>query len=376
MTKTGLVLTTCALFFCSIASHCFADSQEKASQLLDNYVRFLDRIRSLECRVEQGSSRIGDLAQAVAPKHILDSTGRLRFEPLNRVRWSEKTLQNGNEYNTEVLFDGDEYVNSSIDPNPLLGHAVYSFRKPSWTNALQALKISGSSFAFVFGFHHRDFLARDKGLVKLAGFMRSSGSLRIVNDSTNTATFEWVGSHHRIRIELSPENDFAARKIEYSLLKVPSRSEPRVVDKHVFEVQEFERVDGLSFPTVFRSARQLSEGIEFNGELRPAAKTITETRLSSVRLNVTFSNQDFKLETKIPNYTPVDMQDVQHLKFYWLDGKIVPATDEVAARLARDASLKRNGSRWGTARLLGSLGLIALCIVLGCFLKFGRQKRQ
>jgi hypothetical protein len=43
-----------------------------------------------------------------------------------------------------------------------------------------------------------------------------------------------------------------------------------------------------------------------------------------------FSEKDFEITMPIPNYTEVSMQEAPQIRYVWLDGEIVPYTDEVA----------------------------------------------
>ena len=48
-----------------------------------------------------------------------------------------------------------------------------------------------------------------------------------------------------------------------------------------------------------------------------------------------YTDKDFKIKKTIPNYTEVFTQDAIQIKHIWLDGRIVPLTDELALALAR-----------------------------------------
>ena len=58
-------------------------------------------------------------------------------------------------------------------------------------------------------------------------------------------------------------------------------------------------------------------------------------KLDQVFLPQALSENDFRISIKIPNGTPVAMQDVPQIDYVWLDGKPVVNTDEIALRIAR-----------------------------------------
>jgi hypothetical protein len=49
-----------------------------------------------------------------------------------------------------------------------------------------------------------------------------------------------------------------------------------------------------------------------------------------IKINTILSESDLKITEQIPNYTEVFMQDAPQIRDVWLDGEIVPYTDEVA----------------------------------------------
>jgi len=59
--------------------------------------------------------------------------------------------------------------------------------------------------------------------------------------------------------------------------------------------------------------------------------------MKNVDIDVSFSDPDFEISfiTEIPNGTPVFMKDAPHIEHIWLDGKVVPRTDEAMLAIAR-----------------------------------------
>jgi hypothetical protein len=65
--------------------------------------------------------------------------------------------------------------------------------------------------------------------------------------------------------------------------------------------------------------------------------TKSDITFSKVVFNKNFRDQDFEIGRliKIPNGTPVSMNDAPQIEYVWMDGEIVPKTDEVALAIAR-----------------------------------------
>ncbi|MCA9015084.1 MAG: hypothetical protein KDA77_07100, partial [Planctomycetaceae bacterium] len=71
-----------------------------------------------------------------------------------------------------------------------------------------------------------------------------------------------------------------------------------------------------------------------------------------------FTDNDFQIQSKVPNGLQVSMQDAQHLQYAWLDGKIVPKAD---ALKNTGGFYFKNGS--GTRWLLILNGMAILLLV-------------
>ncbi len=89
----------------------------------------------------------------------------------------------------------------------------------------------------------------------------------------------------------------------------------------------------------------------------PAVTFVAEINLSDIHLNA-LSDNDFQFQAKVPNGLEVHMQDARHLKYAWLDGKIVP---RVEALKSTDGFYFKNGS--GTRWLL-IVNVIAILLII------------
>jgi hypothetical protein len=184
-----------------------------------------------------------------------------------------------------------------------------------------------------------------------------------------------AGSQYRISIELSTNEGDAPRAIVYRPIKATSTNEPQVVDLLEFEALAFQKIDGISFPTVVKKVRRLSEGKGFDGELRRPSAVTSTTKFSSIKLNHDLQQADFKWQSEIPNYTAARMLDAEHLQFYWLDGKIVPATDLEAARIARLSAVDRMNTRTNWTKWVFGGALLLLLTGFAVVLQLIRKRK-
>lgn len=119
-----------------------------------------------------------------------------------------------------------------------------------------------------------------------------------------------------------------------------------------YSVLERQLIDGTFFPKNLEVRERYPAGmLDYSQESQKEQEKQLKDMGVSLKLpgrnisqsisfyNVNFVNnltsQDFSIDGKIPNGTPVSMQDAPQLQYVWLDGKIVPKTDEVALRIAR-----------------------------------------
>ena len=92
---------------------------------------------------------------------------------------------------------------------------------------------------------------------------------------------------------------------------------------HQYEALEFQNIDGVSFPSKIISTTQIS-----------SSRVTYEYLLSDVNF-AALSEKDFQFSLNLPNGTSVHMQDARQIQYIWLDGKIVPKTDEAMLAIAR-----------------------------------------
>jgi len=92
---------------------------------------------------------------------------------------------------------------------------------------------------------------------------------------------------------------------------------------HSYEVQEVQNINGVVFPTKFTTTTQIS-----------SSRVSYIYSLGDISFD-TLSEKDFQFSLTLPDGTPVHMQDARHIEHIWLDGKIVPKTNEAMLAIAR-----------------------------------------
>jgi hypothetical protein len=108
----------------------------------------------------------------------------------------------------------------------------------------------------------------------------------------------------------------------------------------------------------------------------PSKETI-QGEISVTSVGRSFSEKDFKITMPIPNYTEVSMQDALQIQYVWLDGEIVPLTDELAlARIRGHGFIP--GVRESRFWLIVS-GILMMAIALGLKIKdffYNRKQKK
>ncbi|MDR2706810.1 MAG: hypothetical protein LBC02_13600 [Planctomycetaceae bacterium] len=98
----------------------------------------------------------------------------------------------------------------------------------------------------------------------------------------------------------------------------------------------------------------------------PSTETI-QGEIIVTSVGHSFSEKDFKITMPIPNYTEVSMQDAPQIEYVWLNGEIVPLTDEIAlARIRGHGFIPgvREPRFW-----LITAGIILITLALGLKIK-------
>ena len=123
-----------------------------------------------------------------------------------------------------------------------------------------------------------------------------------------------------------PHSPFLWTKIDRSF-ELPDS--PGQIYQDTYEAFDFHKVEDIYLPSRIRTERNIVRNQ--NGTLISESKGHTEIQLSDYRLSNTES--DFRL-TDVPDATPISVEGSPQIAYMWLDGEVVPQTDEAMLALA------------------------------------------
>jgi hypothetical protein len=101
-----------------------------------------------------------------------------------------------------------------------------------------------------------------------------------------------------------------------------------LIDKSIV-LDKFISVKGVKFPTYYDYS---------DSQVVPNQKVLKgkgTTKIDNITITDNSNPKPFSFKTKIPNGTKVILFDAQQIEHVWMDGKIVPKTDEIALAIAR-----------------------------------------
>jgi hypothetical protein len=244
----------------------------------------------------------------------------------------------------EVCFDGSSYISAGIAPHPMDGGRLEvvasSVRSASMKNPRVARGLDESAWiGSMLGLVARGWINSDGPALKLPSVLRESGRIEVFDADSDLPKLNWTDGRISVEIVLSAEHDFAPRRIEYLAVEPLAEEGTRALVKQSYEVDKFQRVEEVWYPKEVLTLLELSSGINVVGTKQRASQHTSHVTIDEVSVNRSVSADDFQLTFEIPNGTKVHMEDAEHLNFKWLDGKIVPMTDEEALKHAREATL-------------------------------------
>jgi hypothetical protein len=129
-----------------------------------------------------------------------------------------------------------------------------------------------------------------------------------------------------MKVWLDPAQNFLMRFLEIHQSNTSQIGE--LIDKSIV-LDKFISVKGVKFPTYYDYS---------HSQVVPNQKVL-KNRITIKIDNITITDNSkptpFSFKTKIPNGTKAILFDDQKIQHVWMDGKIVPKTDEVALAIAR-----------------------------------------
>ncbi len=176
---------------------------------------------------------------------------------------------------------------------------------------------------------------------------------------------------------LDPTLGYAARKLEVK--QNMDKLERGKTQSRKYEITEFQRIADTHVPRVCDKTT-LSVGLIYEPQQgKPVEKLYLSegnwrVEFSNWQIDIALSEKDFALTSDIADGTEVYLSDAPQIEHIWLDGKIVPKTDEAMLAVIRGHSFKpgiRNPRYW-----LIAAGLIMIAVAGGLKIREFMQKRK
>jgi hypothetical protein len=280
----------------------------------------------------------------------------LRFLFPFSVEFEEKTNYNGNTINKEGVIRSDgnnfivrlkssesekkEYRNEfSYYKERLL--LIFNPLQPDELSLVSWLKPTPEDIDFkqyylypaVFGYLSFDTLANKDYIPSV--LRKHSKNITIQQNTSTTSQVILMLAHEDILFEMLFDKKENFVPIKFKLSRKDNSTQLLPGQIYSFE-HSFENYSN-KFP------KKYSYSIAYaNSDLIDGIEKQTHDKYSGVvffnhiKINTTLSKSDLKIAEPIPNYTEVSMQDAPQIQYVWLDGEIVPLTDELALARIRE----------------------------------------
>lgn len=191
--------------------------------------------------------------------------------------------------------------------------------------------------------------------------------------------FVLTGKNDSIEMEmrLAPEADNAISL--FSFTRLPPSRQPNLYDFYRYQVESFQNLNGFFFPKKYVVEYKREGGkVEIAGEQRiaPGANSRSVYSLKNIKRKEKASIAPKDIVSKIPDGTEVYMDEVPPIRYVWLDGKIVPWTDELALALARGHGRGFIPGVGSPRFWLMAIGVIMIAVALGVKTREYFKKRR
>lgn len=204
----------------------------------------------------------------------------------------------------------------------------------------------------------------------------------LIHKATTTLSQDVVSGHtctkidgatenYSIALWIDPEHDFCMRKLTL-VVNNPEPSMPELIE---FIASDLIPVGSTYFPSSYTLSQtfppyqiksdHLPDYLEIERVINvPRQIRCKEVTITRCDLNVHFTSSDFLPLATIPNGSVVQMRDAPQIEYIWLDGKIVPKTDEAMLAIARGGHKFMPGPNETRFWLMG-IGIALILFALG-----------
>ena len=248
---------------------------------------------------------------------IIDAKVAMRNRPEERLQSSINSLGLHRGNGGEIVINGDSRIYSeSADIPPVFG---------------------GCDAVVPFG-----FFSNGKKTFHVIEWLENN-PVKVLSATGNEYVVESDGSDGRLEVVLTNYNgSFYVTSFSYSI-----RADQRTLslyDKVKYNVTDYKIIDNFWLPVQF-DVEIFSHG-EGTHRFDPRKKEIvplpvrpytlqSQVVFTDVKLNPFPKNKELTFDTPIPDYTQVQLFSQRQIAYVWVNGKIIPLTDELALARAR-----------------------------------------
>ena len=152
--------------------------------------------------------------------------------------------------------------------------------------------------------------------------------------------------------------------------KLGAENDLDIVDFHI-EFEQLENISDNLFPMKVRVSRRVvmlenkaKGGKDAFVPFIERAPFTFDISITNLELDKNFSKKSFTFSNKIKNGTPASMLDAPQIRYIWMDGKVVPKTDELMLEIARGGHKFMPGPKEPRFWFM-SIGIILIFIACG-----------
>ena len=302
-----------------------------ARQLLQRWVTSAKRLNTLQAKAMVVFSEPGEQQEV---HQYFECTLDLRQEKYHLIQSdSPKMVRSQSVYYNERIVDATSYVSSFLGSERKVSmngmddfvHAQWSiyfaqthFAAPLNFFALSAIPQPIYTFVETLPL---DMKEEERDVIKYA----------VLSAKSQGCHFE---------IWLDPQHDFSVKRFLFRAEK--DNEIARGVKAYSYEVVEYSSKEELYFPRKImvetsEHERELMAGVPGNMKMikLPARTTKKEVSFFDIKINPKLTESSFRFREAIPDYTEVTVLNKRQIQHVWLDGKVVPLTDELMLAIAR-----------------------------------------
>jgi hypothetical protein len=311
-------------------------------EILQKYRQWLEKCSSMEYTFSEKYSAT-TLTDEIIAEQSYSTSGLVRFDKINKrffVSWHSVSGQGFMAKVQTISLEHSKYITASIegqlkDGKENLSHDDY--RIISYLDPAQ----------YKLDFDRKLARASSVGNSILAFGAFSMGKKYILHDihdsfqkmNLNVDQQQWQGRHvyrligvdEKVRYELWLDPTLQFMPVRISLYDTETERNDVNYFTFDFVIESFSKLKSIPLPQKYSIKIETAHQWYEKNVLKsiPSKETI-QGEISVTSVGHSFSEKDFKITMPIPNYTEVSMQDALQIQYVWLDGEIVPLTDEIA----------------------------------------------